>query len=99
EAAILFYLAGSRRAEREGPTLQGGDESGALSNGEKIDNPRFFRSEEKALAKAQRRLSKCAKGTSQGRAAVKVVQRVHERIANRKITTLSLKWPANFDSR
>lgn len=55
-----------------------------LSNGEKIDNPRFFRSEEKALAKAQRRLSKCAKGTSQRRAAVKVVQRVHERIANRR---------------
>ena len=24
------YLAGLRRAEREGPTLQGGDESGAL---------------------------------------------------------------------
>jgi len=55
-----------------------------ISNGEKIDNPRFFRSDEKALAKAQRRLSKCAKGTSQRRAAVKVVQRVHERIANRR---------------
>jgi hypothetical protein len=25
-----IYLAGLRRAEREGPTLQGGDESGAL---------------------------------------------------------------------
>jgi Transposase and inactivated derivatives len=34
-----------------------------LSNGEKIDNPRFFRSEEKALAKAQRRLSKYETGT------------------------------------
>ena len=55
-----------------------------ISNGEKIGNPRFFRSDEKALAKAQRRLSKCAKGTSQRRAAVKVVQRVHERIANRR---------------
>ena len=55
-----------------------------MSNGEKIDNPRFFRSEEKALTKAQRRLSKCAKGTSERRAAVKVVQRVHERIANRR---------------
>jgi putative transposase len=55
-----------------------------LSNGEKIDNPRFFRSEEKALAKAQRRLSKCDKGTPERRRALKVVQRVHERIANRR---------------
>jgi hypothetical protein len=29
-AAKYLYLAGLRRAEREGPTLQGGDESGAL---------------------------------------------------------------------
>ena len=29
-----------------------------LSNGEKIENPRFFRTDEKALAKAQRKLSK-----------------------------------------
>jgi len=55
-----------------------------LSNGEKIDNPRFFRSEEKALAKAQRRLSKCEKGTPERRKALKVVQRIHERIANRR---------------
>jgi len=55
-----------------------------LSNGEKIDNPRFFRSEERALAKAQRRLSKCETGTLDRRKALKVVQRVHERIANRR---------------
>ena len=55
-----------------------------LSNGEKIDNPRFFRSEEKALAKAQKRLSKCEKGTPERRKALKVVQRIHERIANRR---------------
>ena len=53
-----------------------------LSNGEKIDNLRFFRSEEKALAKAHRRLSKCEKGTPERRKALKVVQRIHERIAN-----------------
>jgi len=34
-----------------------------LSNAEEIDNPRFFRKEEKALAKAQRRLCKVEKGT------------------------------------
>ena len=55
-----------------------------LSNGEKIDNPRFFRSEEKALAKAQKRLSKCEKGSPERRKALKVVQRIHERIANRR---------------
>jgi putative transposase len=55
-----------------------------LSNGEKIDNPRFFRSEEKALAKGQRRLSKCEKGTRDRRRILKVVQRIHERIANRR---------------
>jgi putative transposase len=32
-----------------------------LSNGEKIENPWFFRTDEKALAKAQRRLSKAEK--------------------------------------
>ncbi|NLL35823.1 MAG: transposase, partial [Clostridiales bacterium] len=34
-----------------------------FSNGEKIENPRFFRTDEKALAKAQRKLSKAEKGT------------------------------------
>ena len=34
-----------------------------LSNGEKIANPRFFRTDEKALAKAQRKLSKAESGT------------------------------------
>ena len=34
-----------------------------LSDGQEIENPRFFREEEKALAKAQRKLAKEAKGT------------------------------------
>ena len=34
-----------------------------FSNGNKIENPRFFRKEEKALAKVQRKLSKFEKGT------------------------------------
>ena len=50
-----------------------------LSNGEKITNPRFFREEEKELARVQRKLSKAAKGTPERRAALKVVERVHER--------------------
>jgi putative transposase len=56
----------------------------ALSNGEFIDNPRFFRKEEKALAKAQRKLSKQKRGSRERRKARKVVSRIHERIRNRR---------------
>ena len=51
-----------------------------LSNCEKIDNPRFFRKEEKRLAKAQRRLAKQEKATKARSKARKVVARIHERI-------------------
>jgi len=43
-----------------------------LSNGEQVSNPRFFRTDEKALARAQRREKR------------KVARRIHERIANRR---------------
>ena len=43
-----------------------------LSNGEQIANPRFFRTDEKALAKAQRLEKR------------KAARRIHERIANRR---------------
>jgi putative transposase len=55
-----------------------------LSTGEEIANPRFFRKEEKALAKVQCKHSKLAKGTPQRRKHRKVVARVHERIAWRR---------------
>ena len=51
-----------------------------LSNGEKIENPRFFRQEEDALKKAQRKLSKQEKRTKARTKARKVVVRVYERI-------------------
>jgi len=51
-----------------------------LSNGEQIENPRFFRKEEKALAKAQRKLFKQEKASKARAKARKVVARVHERI-------------------
>jgi len=58
----------------------------ALSNGEFIDNPRFFRTEEPALAKAQRRFDavKHKHRTKARRKAKKVVARIHERIRNRR---------------
>ncbi len=55
-----------------------------LSDGTSIPNPRFFRMEEKELAKASRKLSKAAKGSQKHKKAVRVVQRVHERIANKR---------------
>jgi putative transposase len=55
-----------------------------LSTGEEIENPRFFRKEEKGLAKVQRKHSTFAKGTPERRKHRKVVARVHERIKFRR---------------
>jgi putative transposase len=55
-----------------------------LSNGQEIANPRFFRAEEKAQAKGQRRLSKEEKGAPERAKRRRVVARVHERIAWRR---------------
>jgi putative transposase len=55
-----------------------------LSDGQEIANPRFFRGEEHALAKVQRRLSKEDQGTSERLKRRRVVARVHERIAWRR---------------
>jgi putative transposase len=55
-----------------------------LSTTEEIENPRFFRKEEKALARVQRKQSKLAKGTPERRKHRKAVARVHERIAFRR---------------
>jgi putative transposase len=55
-----------------------------MSSGEKIANPRFFRTQQKALAQAQRRLEKEEKGTPARAKKQKVVARVHERIVNKR---------------
>src|SRR5712692_11277241 len=55
-----------------------------LSNAEEIVNPRFFRKEEKALAKVQRKHAKLAKGTPERKKHRKVIARVHERIQFRR---------------
>jgi len=56
----------------------------ALSNGEKIANPRFFKRDEKELARVQRLFSKEAKGTTERIKRRKPVARVHERIEFRR---------------
>ena len=55
-----------------------------LSDSTEIANPRFFRKEEKALARVQRKHAKLAKGTPERKKHRKVVARVHERIAFRR---------------
>jgi putative transposase len=55
-----------------------------LSTGEEIANPRFFRQEEKALAKVQRKHNKLTQGTPVRRKHRKVIARVHERIKFRR---------------
>src|SRR6266699_5052931 len=55
-----------------------------FSNGEEIANPRFFRKEEQALARVQRKHAKLAKGTPLRRKRRQVVARGHERIAFRR---------------
>jgi putative transposase len=55
-----------------------------LSDGTHVKNPRFFKAEEKAPAKAQRSMSKHEKGTRDRRRKRKAVARVHERIANKR---------------
>ncbi len=53
-------------------------------DGEPIENPRFFRIDEKELGKAQRKFAKTAKGTAERRKRRKPVARIHERIAFRR---------------
>ena len=55
-----------------------------LSDGTQIENPRFFKRDQDALADAQRRLSRDAKGTPQRKKHKRVVQHIHARITNRK---------------
>lgn len=55
-----------------------------FSDGTTIENPRFFKQSEKALAKAQRKLAKQAKGTPERAKAKRVVAKVYEKMVNRR---------------
>ena len=56
----------------------------ALSNGEFIENPRFFREDEKTLAKAGRKQAKTKKRSPARKKANKVLAHIHERVRNRR---------------
>ncbi len=56
----------------------------ALSNGEKVGNPQFFREDERKLARAQRRHAKKRKGSKNREKARRKVARLHARIADKR---------------
>ncbi len=55
-----------------------------LSTGEAIENPKFYRHDEKDLKRVQRRVSRESKGSLKRRKAIKALQKVHSRISNRR---------------
>jgi putative transposase len=56
----------------------------ALSTGEVIGNPKFFATEEKKLARAQRRLARKARGSKNRAKARQKIARLHARIADKR---------------
>jgi len=56
----------------------------ALSTGELISNPRWFRTAEEKLAALQRRRSRCTKGSCKYRELTRQIQRLHGRTANQR---------------
>jgi putative transposase len=55
-----------------------------MSDGAHINNPRWYRAEQRRLRVLQRRVSRRAKGGQNRRRAVAALQRQHERISNRR---------------
>lgn len=55
-----------------------------MSNGEQVNSPKFFRQDERELAKAQRKLTKAEKGTPKYHKRLRAVEHIHQRIANRR---------------
>ena len=56
-----------------------------LSNGDRIDSPRFFRAAEVGLARRQQALAKSRRGSNSRKAAKRLVARAHERIRNQRL--------------
>lgn len=75
-------------------------EFATLSNGEKIANPKYYRTYEKKLKKAQRKLSKRKKGGKNRKRQQKKVARLHAKIANTRedfLHKLTIKLTFNYD--
>jgi len=60
----------------------------ADSNGQIVENPKHAKKSANVLARHQRKLAKCKKGSNRRKKAKKVVARTHERIATQRKDTL-----------
>lgn len=72
----------------------------ATSDGETVGNPQWYRAEQKKLRVAQRRVARRKKGGANRRKAVAILQRQHERIANRRkdcLNKLALQLVTDYD--
>jgi putative transposase len=72
----------------------------ALSTGETVENPRWYRAEQAKLRVLQRRVSRRKLGGANRRKAVAALQRHHEHIANRRKDYLNKRaheWIVRFD--
>jgi len=56
-----------------------------LSNGERVDNPRFFRAGQGVLTRRQQSLARKSRGSNSRAAAKQLVARAHERIRNQRL--------------
>ncbi|WUC79567.1 transposase [Streptomyces sp. NBC_00536] len=56
----------------------------AVLRGRKINTPKFFRRQEKKLRRAQRKLSRCEKGSGNRRKAKLAVAKIHARVADQR---------------
>jgi putative transposase len=54
------------------------------SNGDVVDNPRFFRKSHGRLKKKQQKLAKKKRGSNRRRRAVKLVAKAHKKVANKR---------------
>ena len=68
-----------------------------LSNGERVENPRFFRAGEEILARRQQSLARKRRGSSSRRAAKRLVARAHEHIRNQRLDFARKLTCALFD--
>ncbi len=56
-----------------------------LSNGDRVENPRFFRAGEEVLARRQQSLARKRRGSNGRREAKRLVARAHERVRNQRL--------------
>lgn len=57
----------------------------ALSTGELIDNPRWFRASEEKLAKLQKMRARCKKGSCRYTELTRQIRNLHQKIANQRL--------------